>query len=638
MAQVTAFSEKQKGRWRIGIGARLVSAFVVIVGLAVGACLVGWLSYVRLAGELSQIVQSQLPQLAFATRLSKAGADINAAMAGLAGTQTRAAYKEIRDTYADRLATLQTLLDAADKDKVESDFLLPLANAIDRNLQQIDIAAGKRFTLVEEMRSAIDELRWVQVDLLEEADPLVDDIRFNMETEVNRTTGGEALLKEENKSEALLTVIAHANLATGLIGRLATTGSLEDLQETNAFLGDSADNLAIRISTLSDWPDSITVRQLAEHILKRSDASTGIPNLKRSEMREAGRLGGLAEQNRQLVQELGLRIETKVTAIEASAGEASARAEQAIETGRKFLLAIGVLAVTLAVLIGYFYVYRNLLARIRLLARLAGNISAGRTVAAIRSVADDELGDLARALNIFRQTRDELIQSAKLAALGQMAAGIGHELNQPLAAIRSHSHNGMLLVERGNGDQALRSLEKIMLLASRMGDQVSHLRRFARRPGSQLEPVDLIAAVQDALSLFDYRFVEEGVRLDLSLPKEPKLLVLAEPIRLEQVVVNLISNALDAVAECEDRWIKVHASWENGKVLFMVEDSGPGIQDSDLVSVFDPFFTTKPVGSGLGLGLSISYNIVKDFNGSISVDGAGSAGARFFVSLDAAQT
>lgn len=638
MAQVTVFSEERKGRWRIGIGARLVSAFVVIVGLAVGACLVGWLSYVRLAGELSQIVQSQLPQLAFATRLSKAGADINAAMASLAGTQTRAAYKEIRDIYADRLATLQTLLGVADNGKVESDFLLPLANAIDRNLQQIDIAAGKRFTLVEEMRSAIDELRWVQADLLEEADPLVDDIRFNMETEVNRTAGGEALLNEQNKSEALLTVIAHANLATGLIGRLTTTGSLEDLQETNAFLGDSVDDLAIRISTLSDWPDSITVRQLAERILKRSDANTGIPNLKRSEMREAGRLGGLAEQNRRLVQELGIRIETKVTAIEASAAEASARAEQAIETGRKFLLAIGVLAVTLAVLIGYFYVYRSLLARIRLLAWVAGNISAGRTVAAIRSVGDDELGDLARALNIFRQTRDELIQSAKLAALGQMAAGIGHELNQPLAAIRSHSHNGMLLVERGKGDQALLSLEKIMSLASRMGNQVSHLRRFARRPGSQLEPVDLTAAVEDALSLFDYRFAEEGVRLELSLPKEPKLVVLAEPIRLEQVVVNLIGNALDAVAECEDRWIKVHASCESGKVQFLIEDSGPGIRDSDLVSVFDPFFTTKPVGSGLGLGLSISYNIVKDFNGTISVDGTGSAGARFLVSLDAAQT
>ncbi|TWI41958.1 ATP-binding protein [Mesorhizobium tianshanense] len=631
------WAAEPEGTWRFGIGARLVTAFVVIVGLAVGACLVGWLSYVRLAGELSQIAQAHMPQLAFATRLSKAGADINAVMASLAGAQTRGAYTEIRRSYSERLEALQMLLDGAGSNSVGNDLLLPLADAVHRNLEQIDLAAGKRFTLVEEMRSAVDELRWVQADLLEEADPLVEDVRFNMETEADQTGFNRGvLLEEQRKSEALLTVVSQANLATGLIGRLVNIGTLEDLQETNAFLGDSADDLAIRIRSLSDWPDSITVRQLAERVLKQSDVHTGIPNLKRSEMAEASRLETLAAENRRLVQDLGARIEAEVIATEARAAEASARAETAIATGRKLLVAIAILAVTLAIVIGYFYVHRNLLARIRLLANVAGNISAGRSGTAIPSGGRDELGDLARALNIFRQTRDELIQSAKLAALGQMAAGIGHELNQPLAAIRSHSHNGMLLIERGQEDQAFRNLDKIKSLATRMGEQISHLRRFARRPDSHLGPVELGAIVEDALSLLDHRFDEEGVELDLALPKESKLQVLAEPVRLEQVAVNLIANALDAVAGREVRRVSIRAWAEGTKGFLLVGDSGPGIAPGDLDSIFDPFFTTKSAGSGLGLGLSISYNIIKDFNGTISVKDTGPTGTRFLVSLDEA--
>lgn len=622
--------------WRFGIGARLVAAFVVIVGLAVCACVVGWLSYVRLAGELSQLAQAQLPQLAFATRLSKAGADINAVMAGLASAQTRSVYEDTRHSYSERLQTLQTLLDNADSNAAGNSALLPLAQAIQNNLQQIDVAAGKRFTLAEEMRSAVDELRWVQADLLEEADPLVEDVRFNIETEAGHgRSGGVDLLKEQKKGEALLTVVSQANLATGLIGRMVNISTAEDLQETNAFLGDSADDLAGRIRSLSDWPDSITVRQLATRVLEQSDAHNGIPNLKRSEMAEAGKVNALAGENRRLVQELGARIEAEVAAIEVSAAEASARAETAIETGRTLLFAIALLSVILAGLIGYFYVHRNLLTRIRLLAGVAGNISAGRSGTTIPSGGRDELGDLARALNIFRQTRDELIQSAKLAALGQMAAGIGHELNQPLAAIRSHSHNGMLLIERGQEAQALRNLDKIKLLATRMGGQISHIRRFARRPEAQLRPVDLSAVVTDALSLFDYRFDEENVRLELALPPDEKLDVLAEPVRLEQVVVNLIANALDAVGSGAARRVDIRAWAETGRVHLTVEDTGTGIRPEDVEAIFDPFFTTKEAGSGLGLGLSISYNIVKDFNGSISVDKTGPSGTRFLVSLDA---
>jgi two-component system C4-dicarboxylate transport sensor histidine kinase DctB len=628
-----ALRHKGSRRWRFGIGARLGAAFVAIVGLAVGASLVGWLSYRELSGELSRIAEVQMPQLAFASRLSKAGADIGSVTAALTGAETRAGYDETRRVYAERLAALQALLkDNEAEPSVQK--LLPLATSINDNLARIDLAAGKRFTLAEAMRADVDELRWVQADLIEEADPLVDDIRFNIEA-ATRNGRSAAALGEQRRSEALLTVVSQANLATGLIARLVSSATAEEVHEANAFLGDSADELAVRLATLEGWPDSLTVRQLARRILQQSDPATGTPNRKRSEMREAERLGELAKENGRLVAALGQRIEAEVVAIEASAGAAAQRAAAAIDLGRKLLAAIAVLADALAVVIGVFYVHRSLLARIDQLAHAATAISAGNPAAPIPAGGNDELADLAHALTLFRQTRDELVQSAKLAALGQMAAGIGHELNQPLAAIRAHIHSGSTLIARGNSEQALNNLEKIRSLTARMAGQISHIRRFARRPDAKLQPVDLAAVVHEALSLLDHRFEEEGATLTLVMPPDlPK--VMAEPVRLEQVVVNLVANALDAVVERPERVVTVTAEGNGEGANLIVGDTGAGIATGNREVVFDPFFTTKPVGAGLGLGLSISYNIIKDFGADIAVLETGPGGTRFIVSLKGA--
>lgn len=620
-------------RWRFGIGARLGAAFVVIVGLAVGASLVGWFSYRELSGELSRIAEVQMPQLAFSSRLSKAGADIGSVTAALTGAETRAEYDETRRVYAERLAALQTLLENHEPDP-SVQALLPLATSINANLARIDLAAGKRFTLAEAMRADMEELRWVQADLIEEADPLVDDIRFNIEAET-RNGRSSAALAEQKRSEALLTVVSQANLATGLIARLVSSATAEEVQEANAFLGDSADELAARLATLEGWPDSLTVRQLAKRILQQSDPATGTPNRKRFEMREAGRLGELAKENGRLVAALGQRIEAEVVAIEASAGAAAQRAASAIALGRKLLAAFAVLAVVLAIVIGVFYVHRSLLARIDQLAHAATAISEGNPSVPIPAGGDDELADLARALTLFRQTRDELVQSAKLAALGQMAAGIGHELNQPLAAIRAHIHSGSTLISRGNSEQALNNLEKIRGLTARMAGQISHIRRFARRPDSALQSVDLSAVVHEAVSMLEHRFDEEHVTLKLILPSDVPH-VMAEPVRLEQVVVNLIANALDAVVDRTERVVTVTAEKSGEGASLTVGDTGAGIAADDRDAVFDPFFTTKPVGTGLGLGLSISYNIIKDFGADIAVLETGSGGTRFIVSLKGA--
>jgi C4-dicarboxylate-specific signal transduction histidine kinase len=163
------------------------------------------------------------------------------------------------------------------------------------------------------------------------------------------------------------------------------------------------------------------------------------------------------------------------------------------------------------------------------------------------------------------------------------------------------------------------------------------LRRFARKPGVSLSPVEVGAVVETALSLFGPRLHAETVTLLRELPAD-RLHVRAEEIRLEQVLVNLVANALDAVAGRAGPQIAVGAGRRGAAVEIWVEDNGPGIDRGNLERIFDPFFTTKPVGSGLGLGLSLSYNIIKDLGGTLAVAETGPEGTRFLITLEGATT
>ena len=244
-----------------------------------------------------------------------------------------------------------------------------------------------------------------------------------------------------------------------------------------------------------------------------------------------------------------------------------------------------------------------------------------------------EITERRRTEQELRETQAELVQAAKLAALGQVAAGVGHELNQPLAAIRSYAHNGRILINSGRHVEANANLEKISELTSRMANISNHLKRFARRPHAVLSAVELAVVVDRALSLFTLRLREEDIEVVIEV--ESGLRVRAEEVRLEQVFVNLLSNALDAMRGLDDCRLTVSATTlPNGTVDVRVADTGPGIPQDQLPQIFDPFFTSKQVGEGLGLGLSITYNIVKDFQSLLNVHSTGPDGTVFQVILN----
>ena len=235
----------------------------------------------------------------------------------------------------------------------------------------------------------------------------------------------------------------------------------------------------------------------------------------------------------------------------------------------------------------------------------------------------------------LRKTQADLIQAGKLAALGQMSAALSHEFNQPLAAVKTYADNAAVLIERNRVTEARDNLSRISGLVDRMASISRHLRNFARKPNEKLGPVTLDAVIDDTLEIVAARLKAANATLDVDLGRGG-LSVLAGPIRLQQVLVNIITNAADAVEGQANRSIELKARRKGGKVVISIRDHGPGVPAAIAERIFDPFFTTKGVGKGLGLGLSISYNIVKDFGGSLSVANHAEGGAVFRIELDAA--
>lgn len=235
----------------------------------------------------------------------------------------------------------------------------------------------------------------------------------------------------------------------------------------------------------------------------------------------------------------------------------------------------------------------------------------------------------------LRQTQSDLIQAGKLAALGQMSAALSHELNQPLTAVKTYADNAAILIERNRTEEARDNVSRISSLADRMASISRHLRNFARKPNEQLGPVALADVVKDTLEIVAWRLKAAQTEVAVDLGRAP-LIVQAGQIRLQQVLVNLISNAADAIEGQADRRIRLQARRKDDKITISVADNGPGIPDAIAPRIFDPFFTTKGVGKGLGLGLSISYNIIKDFGGDLAVMNQLEGGALFTITLDAA--
>ncbi|WP_406227269.1 ATP-binding protein [Pseudomonas siliginis] len=231
----------------------------------------------------------------------------------------------------------------------------------------------------------------------------------------------------------------------------------------------------------------------------------------------------------------------------------------------------------------------------------------------------------------LRTAQEGLVQSAKLAALGQMSAALAHEINQPLTAQRMQLATLRLLLEHGRVDDAYKALKPVDDMLTRMAALTGHLKTFARKSPSGLrERLDLATVVDQSLQLLDARLRDEQVSLVLHLTRPAW--VRGDAIRLEQVLINLLRNALDAMHGKACKRLEIRLEADEQLWRLSVSDNGGGIAEEHLGQVFDPFFTTKPVGDGLGLGLAVSFAIVHESGGRLSAEN-GDHGAVFSLTL-----
>lgn len=236
-----------------------------------------------------------------------------------------------------------------------------------------------------------------------------------------------------------------------------------------------------------------------------------------------------------------------------------------------------------------------------------------------------EIGARQRVERNLKDAEQSLEQASKLAALGQMSAAVSHELNQPLAAMKTYLAGARLLLQRRRPEEALSSFQRIDDLIERMGGITRQLKSYARKSESDAEAFDIRDSVRAALSMMAPQLGRMKVTIATTLPSEP-VMVEADPLRIEQIIVNLLRNALDAVKAREDKRIKIFLV-EGEMVLLSVEDNGTGLAAPD--KLFEPFYTTKKAGEGLGLGLAISAGFAAEAGGRLVARNASEGGAIF---------
>ena len=251
-------------------------------------------------------------------------------------------------------------------------------------------------------------------------------------------------------------------------------------------------------------------------------------------------------------------------------------------------------------------------------------------------------GELAAANQRLQDTQAQLVQSAKMASLGELVAGIAHEINNPLAFILAHQGTVTRLLDgvapRVAGDpeaakavgKAVQRAESMAVGLRRIQELVSNLRRFSRMEEGGAQEVDVPEAIATVLALLTHKLSDRiVVAQDFQAPR----ILRCSPALLNQVVMNIVGNAADAIQG--PGGIRVATRLDGGDYVIEVSDSGPGVPEAIRARIFEPFFTTKPVGAGTGLGLSIAYTVVGAHHGSIAVDDAPGGGARFTVRVPA---
>ncbi|QPH53600.1 sensor histidine kinase [Pontivivens ytuae] len=289
------------------------------------------------------------------------------------------------------------------------------------------------------------------------------------------------------------------------------------------------------------------------------------------------------------------------------------------------VLAIEVMAIAILASLAFFQISRRAARQSLRLKRESEELRA------LNARLSSEIEERLKVEQSLQAAEESLEQSSKLAALGQMSAAISHELNQPLAAMKTYLAGAQLLIQRNRPGEALTSFQRIDDLITRMGAITRQLKTFARKGGTDLLDVDLRASLSSALAIMSPQIGQSNIAIVRREPEHP-VMVNVDTVRLEQVLINLLRNAIDAMRGQSDPQVTVEIFAGPQMARIQVRDTGPGFEGPPS-ALFEPFYTTKAPGEGVGLGLAISAGIARDMGGSLTARNGRERGAVFELSL-----
>ena len=616
---------------------RLFTAFGVLSLLTLITSVIGWSLHNQLGNQLKSVVEQDIPSLGSMVKLSTEAATITSLAPALMAVQDSESRKLLwqqlnqgTQAIASVLPQIHLARSAMTDRQVSLDDqlqgVIKTLNALNQNiLQQLKLKMDKE--------AESQGLRWAVSGFLADIDPLIDKTqkyirsRFNEDIPssgiVIKREGERTIAQLNTDLQVLFRLKADTSLLVNLVGRAHHLPDPDSLIAT-AIQADEL-NLSIvqYIDNMSLVKGFSELRVRVDEVLYFVQRDLNMFELRRQERLQF-------EAGEQLLTSLEIQlasfndyISTHVTAVREASMQAVAQSNNAIAQGNRLMIATSLASVMLSILIVWLYVAKHLVGRIRILDGSMRIIAAGNLQQSVPVKGRDEIGTMANSLRSFRdqltEKQAELVQAGKLAALGQLSAGISHEINQPLTAIGHYAHNGVRLLQQGRAHEAEANFEQISSLTKRATSIIARLKSMARKRRDSIQTVCLNQVVDHVLTLLQSHSQTHSTEIVVDMPSENNM-VMAEQIQLEQVVLNLMSNALDAVADnLHTKKITIECLHSEGQIELRIADNGPGIAPELYEQVFNPFFTTKEVDQGLGLGLSISYNIIQDFGGQLAV-------------------
>jgi len=287
------------------------------------------------------------------------------------------------------------------------------------------------------------------------------------------------------------------------------------------------------------------------------------------------------------------------------------------------VLALEIMGFAILLALAFYFLNRKTAVRMALFQRESAELRA------LNARLQRETAERERAQENLAVAEQTLAQSSKLAALGEMSAAVSHELNQPLAAMKTYLAGARLLLTRNRPDEAVSSFQRIDDLIERMGTITKQLKSYARQDRDAFEPVKMGEALNSALAMMEPQLRQRKITITRSIPDDP-VVVMGDRVRIEQVIINLLRNAMDATEASDDPAIDILLAGGETAML-TVRDNGHGIEDIE--NLFEPFYTTKQPGDGVGLGLAISSGIVNELGGRLTARNAVGGGAVFEMQL-----